>query len=251
MQLTPLFDHTVGGDYRPDAVNRAFCIVFGLVLTVGAFASPGPWGGPSRALAQTTGDDDLPPALRESTLDPELHGPAEPESESPPLRIVAGIGGGATIRLVKHLDLQQERFAPSYLEVFGGVVLPVGGRIGHQVTLAVATNLSGDGSYTAGIDPLQQWTLTPAYTARISFPEDPVPDWILFGRFGVPLTLSSDFSWGLGLDVGAAYMFTAGIGVYVEIDYSMYFGADDRSGNATIHPLLSGELGVLFDIEVL
>lgn len=211
------------------------------------------WGGAilgSPAHAQDN-QDDLPPALRDSALDPELHGSREEDTPAPPLRVVAGVGGGATIRLVRHLDLQQERFAPSYLDVYGGVVLPVAGRVQHQVTLGVSANLSGDGSFASGIDPFQQWTLTPAYTARVAFPNDPVPDWLVFGRVGVPLTVAPDFAWGVGIDLGAAYMLTAGIGVYVEVDYSLYFGAESRDGSLSLHPLLSFEGGVLFDIEVL
>lgn len=196
--------------------------------------------------------DELPPALQDqSGLDDELL-PREPST--PPrdaLRVIAGVGGGFSIRLVRNLEFQQERFAPSYFDVFGGVVLPGRGRLRHAATLHVASNLSGDGNYTFGLDPLQQWVLTPAYTARFALQDDPVPDFLLYGRFGVPLALSPDFSWGLELDVGATYMLLAGFGIYVEVGYSMFFGAKDRSGDLTIHPLLSGELGVVFDIEVL
>ncbi len=195
---------------------------------------------------------ELPPALQEQTgLDDELM-PREPTSEPrEALRVIAGVGGGVSIRLVKNLEFQQERFAPSYLDVFGGVVLPGRGRLRHAVTLHVTANLSGDGNYTFGLDPMEQWTFTPAYTARFALQDDPVPDFLIYGRFGVPLTVSPDFTWGVELDVGAAYMLLAGFGIYAEIGYSMFFGADDRGGDLSIHPLLSGELGVLFDIEVL
>lgn len=205
-------------------------------------------GATASVSAQT---EELPPGLQTEGLDPELSNAPPPRAPAEPLRIVAGLGGGFSIRLVRNLEFQQERFAPSFLEVFGGVVLPGRGRFRHQTSLHIAGNLSGDGNFSFGLDPLEQWTIMPAYTLRIALQDTPVPDYLLYGRIGVPLTVSPDFVWGIQADVGFTYMLLAGFGVYVELGYSMFFGGEDRGGDTSIHPLLSGELGVVFDIEVL
>ena len=195
--------------------------------------------------------DDLPPGLRTAVDDEEPLFGAEPEVERAPWRVLASVGVGTSIRLVQNLELQQERFAPAYVEVRGGVVLPQRGRVGHELTLAATTNLSGDGTYTSGIDPFGQWTLTPAYAVRVGFPEGPVPDFVLRGRLGVPLVLTPDVTWGLEVDASITYAFLAGLGAYFELGYATYFGAEDRAGDLTVHPLLAFELGVSVDWEVL
>jgi len=203
--------------------------------------------GPASAHAQTL-DDELPPALRQQ-LDPIPEN--EPVVPIDPLRIIAGVAGGVSVRLVQNLQYQQERFAPSYAEAFGGIILPGRGAIRHGFTLGVGLNLSGDGSYSFGLDPGQQLILTPSYVIKVGIGHDQVPDLALLGHVGVPLALTPDFSPGAELGIGAAYMLLAGIGVYVDVSYSMFFGGDSRSGGVTVHPLLSGEVGLYIDYEVL
>lgn len=197
------------------------------------------------------GADEAPPGLAPQAQDDEAPTDAPAPEPNDPLRVVAGVGGGFSVRLVQNLEFQQERFAPSYLDAFGGVVLPGSGLFRHQLTLQVSVNLSGDGNYTFGLDPLEQWTFMPAYTLRIQPQRVAVPDYYVYGRLGVPLTVSPDFTWGVEVDAGFTYMLLAGFGVYAEVGYSMFVGAKDRSGSVSLHPLLSAELGVVFDIEVL
>jgi hypothetical protein len=74
---------------------------------------------------------------------------------------------------------------------------------------------------------------------------------ILFGRFGVPVILQPDLSGGLETALGGAFMLTAGIGVQGELVGSLYYGAGTLDRSVTTIPVLSGELGVFFDYEVL
>jgi hypothetical protein len=195
--------------------------------------------------------DDLPPGLRTAALDPEPTFEREPELERAPWRVLASVGVGTSVRLVQNLELQQERFAPAYVELRGGVALPQRGRVGHEITLAATTNLSGDGTYTSGIDPFGQWAIAPAYAVRVGFPAGPVPDFVLRGRLGVPLVLAPDLTWGVEVDASITYAILAGLGAYFELGYATYFGAEDRAGDLTVHPLLAFELGVSVDWEVL
>jgi len=198
-----------------------------------------------------TSQDDLPPALRTAAIDPEPMFDREPEVERAPWRVLASVGVGTSVRLVQNLELQQERFAPAYVELRGGVALPQRGRVGHELTLAATTNLSGDGTYTSGIDPFGQWAIAPAYAVRVGFPAGPVPDFVLRGRLGVPLVLAPDLTWGIEVDASITYAILAGLGAYFELGYATYFGAEDRAGDLTVHPLLAFELGVSVDWEVL
>jgi hypothetical protein len=74
---------------------------------------------------------------------------------------------------------------------------------------------------------------------------------ILFGRFGVPVILQPDLSGGLETAFGGAFMVTAGIGVQAELIGSVYYGAGTLDRSVTTIPVLSGELGLFFDYEVL
>jgi hypothetical protein len=201
--------------------------------------------------APSVSQDDLPPGLRTAAVDPEPMFEREPEVERAPWRVLASVGVGTSVRLVQNLELQQERFAPAYVELRGGVALPQRGRVGHELSLAATTNLSGDGTYTSGIDPFGQWAIAPAYAVRVGFPAGPVPDFVLRGRLGVPLVLAPDLTWGVEVDASITYAILAGLGAYVELGYATYFGAEDRAGDLTVHPLLAFELGVSVDWEVL
>jgi hypothetical protein len=74
---------------------------------------------------------------------------------------------------------------------------------------------------------------------------------ILFGRFGVPVILQPDLSGGLETALGSAFMLTAGIGLQGELVGSVYYGAGTPDRSVTTIPVLSAEVGVFFDYEVL
>jgi hypothetical protein len=74
---------------------------------------------------------------------------------------------------------------------------------------------------------------------------------MLFSRFGVPIVLQPDLGGGLETAFGAAFMITSGIGVQGELVGSVYYGAGTLDRSVTTIPVLSGELGLFFDYEVL
>jgi hypothetical protein len=73
----------------------------------------------------------------------------------------------------------------------------------------------------------------------------------LYGRFGLPIILQPDLCGGLETAFGAAFMVSAGIGVQSELVGSLYYGAGTLDRSVTTIPVLSGEIGVFFDYEVL
>ena len=74
---------------------------------------------------------------------------------------------------------------------------------------------------------------------------------ILFGRFGIPVILQPDLSGGLETAFGAAFMISSGIGVQGDLVGSLYYVAGTLDRSVTTIPVVSGELGVFFDYEVL
>jgi hypothetical protein len=70
-------------------------------------------------------------------------------------------------------------------------------------------------------------------------------------RFSVPLVLEPDFGGGLELGVGAAYYLTGGIGLNAELAGSLFLGAATWEHDPTLWPVVSLQLGVFADYEVL
>jgi opacity protein-like surface antigen len=155
----------------------------------------------------------------------------------------AGVGG--TVRMLQYLDLSQDRLAPPYLQFRGGYFFESDGMLQHGVVLGVATPMTGDGaSGASGLDGFTQWTLAPAYALRI-IPEGDLGDWFqAYGRFGVPISLGPQFSWGLELAIGAQLKPWDGFGFYGEIDLSNYFA----NSPDVAHPLISFEIGLVLDL---
>lgn len=223
---------------RPDRRSLLFALALALV--------PAALAGPSSAAAQAT-DDERPPGYDDEER-------AHTEDDGPPAivmpwRILGSVGGGVTLRIINDLTLSQDRFGPSFLDFAGSVVFPSAERWRHGATLAISMNLDGEGppapadrnAPDPGINGGSQWTFTPSYLAYFRFGEDLV----LSGRVGVNLTVAPYFVPGAELSVGGTFLFTAGLGAYVELTGNLAFGQSDVS------PTLSGEIGIMIDYEVL
>jgi hypothetical protein len=74
---------------------------------------------------------------------------------------------------------------------------------------------------------------------------------MLFGRAGIPIILQPDLGGGIEAAFGAAFMISAGLGVQSELVGSLYYGAGTLDHSVTTIPVLSGELGLFVDYEVL
>ena len=159
-------------------------------------------------------------------------------------RVFATLGVGGSVRIIQYETLAQERLAPPYLQLRGGYFFEGDGMAQHGVVLGVATPMVHDGPPNLGVNGFTQYTLTPAYMVRL-IPDGSLGDiFQATGRFGVPLALGDQFSWGLELGLGMLLKPWNGVGFYGEIDLSVFFAQDT-------HPLLSFELGLAFDLEML
>jgi hypothetical protein len=169
------------------------------------------------------------------------------------------LGAGGTVRILSYADVCDDRvpgregcrFSPPYLQLRGGWFFEGDGDIQHGVGLGVASNLSPDGTTGLGIDPFTQWVLSPGYFFRYWF-----DSWFqLMAHFGVPMAISyvtgggqssTDFNWGLELQVGGVFKFLTGLGVYAAANIATWFAGTDM-----VWPTISFEGGLMFEYEVL
>lgn len=218
--------------------------LFGAAALTALLAASG--AAPTRACAQSL-DDERPPGQGggERGGGPREEGPSGPAE---PMRILASLGGGGTLRIVNDLALEQGRFAPVFLDVAGGVVFPARGLLRHGAHLQVSTNLSGEGpgigspNEAVGIDTAAQWTLTPSYLAYLRLDDT----FVLSGRAGLNLTVSPYFVLGTEVAAGATFLLTAGLGLYAEASFNLAFGQAPEP-----LPTASLEVGLAIDYEVL
>jgi hypothetical protein len=161
-------------------------------------------------------------------------------------RVYGTIGAGATLRiLVYEVYGGTGLLAPVFLQLRGGFFFEGDGDIQHGVGLGISTNLMPDGTgdtagMVNGLDVASAWTFVPQYMLRAWFGDV----FQLIGRIGPGVTAS--VLPNLGFEVGATtlFKFLAGLGVYLDVSFSMYF-ADQ------VHPLVSIEGGLAFDYELL
>lgn len=92
-----------------------------------------------------------------------------------------------------------------------------------------------------------QQVLTPSYFVALRGPRREM----VFGRLGPAIILSPDPNVGGELGVGGAYFFTAGIAASAELVGDLYYGAATPSVSYSVIPIISAQLGVLIDYEVL
>lgn len=205
---------------------------------------------PHTVRAQDPLDDERPPGM-DGNDDVGFGFAEEPERPTDPWRILGSFGVGAALRPVNNVDFFQDRFGPAYVDIYGGVLFPAASDLRHGAGFTLSTNATGDGSDFSGVDPLGQWVLGLGYFGQYRFGDT----LMLHGKLSVLLALYNpevdmqrSFSSSVGgeLAVGATVLLTAGFGLYGEIGFSLFSGQD-----STAHPLLTGELGIAIDYEVL
>ena len=75
--------------------------------------------------------------------------------------------------------------------------------------------------------------------------------WIAWGRAGVPIILNPDWGAGGELGVGGAWLISAGLGLQAELIGDVFYGAATWDKGITTIPMLSLQIGLLADHEVL
>jgi hypothetical protein len=106
-----------------------------------------------------------------------------------------------------------------------------GGRLGWSIA-------------TSGVP---QGTITPAYLVGLR----PGAHWLLYAWLGVPILTAPDFNAGAELAVASTYFVRAGIGVTAAVVADGFYGAGTLETRAAFYPVVSAQLGVSINYEVL
>jgi hypothetical protein len=128
-------------------------------------------------------------------------------------------------------------FTAYYLDLGIGAAFgpPAGLQHGGEVSLSIAT------------DGIAQQVMSLSYVAL-----HPVTGQALVrGRAGMPIVFGPDSNVGMELAAGGAWLFTGGLGASIELVGSLFYGAATEDTSQTTVPILSLELGIWFDHEVL
>jgi hypothetical protein len=134
-------------------------------------------------------------------------------------------------------DAESLSTTAAYLDIAVGAALgPAEGlQHGGEIALSLAT------------DGVAQEVLALSYVALL-----PLGGRVLArGRGGVPIVIEPDANVGLELGAGGAFLLTGGFGLTAELVGSLFYGAGTLDKSVTTIPVLSLELGVFFDYEVL
>ncbi|HVY46120.1 MAG TPA: hypothetical protein VHB21_09585 [Minicystis sp.] len=98
-----------------------------------------------------------------------------------------------------------------------------------------------------GLEGLGQQVVTPSYELEYR----PRAAALLYGRFGTPVVLTPDPGMGFELAAGFGWFVTARVAVAGELVGDLFYGAGTLQSGVTTYPILSGQLGLLFEQELL
>lgn len=94
---------------------------------------------------------------------------------------------------------------------------------------------------------VSQQALTPSYLLAYRGEQR----FLAYGRLGPSILLSPDPNVGAEVGAGLGWFLTAGLGLVAELVFNAYSGAGTRQTSAAVYPVLSGQLGLLVDYELL
>jgi hypothetical protein len=75
--------------------------------------------------------------------------------------------------------------------------------------------------------------------------------WLVFGRAALPIVVEPDANVGFEVGVGGLFRVTAALGISAELVGSLFYGAATLDNSRTAIPILSMQLGAVFEYEVL
>jgi hypothetical protein len=134
-------------------------------------------------------------------------------------------------------DAESLSLTATYVDAGIGLLLgaPDGLQHGGELSLSVA------------VEGVAQEVLSASYVLGYRVDEA----WFLRARAGVPIVLEPDLNVGGEIGLGGAWLMTGGVGLGAELVGSLFYGAAVWDREATAIPLLSLELGIWLDYEVL
>lgn len=75
--------------------------------------------------------------------------------------------------------------------------------------------------------------------------------WMVHARIGPTFLLSPDINGGGEIAAGFSYFFTGALGLTSEVAFDLFYGAGTLERNYSVVPILSAQLGIIVDFEVL
>jgi hypothetical protein len=227
-------------------VRLVLIVALALVATdvwaqpAGPEAAPAPAAAPAPDAAPAV----VPPRERSLDLSP-IVGVTRLPQPGPLLHTFASVALGKGLRfnnpyrLATPLgeDAESLSTTAAYLDLAVGAALgpPDALQHGGEVALSIAT------------DGVPQEVLALSYVALLPLGER----FLARGRAGVPIVIEPDANLGFELAVGGAFLLTGGFGFTGELVGSLFYGAGTLDKTTTTIPVLSLELGVYFEYEVL
>jgi hypothetical protein len=97
------------------------------------------------------------------------------------------------------------------------------------------------------LDGIGQFGLTPSYLAQLPMSGR----FTARGRLGVPIVIAPDATIGLEAALGSNFLISHGLGLTSELVASVFFGAATEETSVTTIPMLSLQLGIMFEHGVL
>jgi hypothetical protein len=121
--------------------------------------------------------------------------------------------------------------------------------LGAGITAGPPEGLQHGGSlhFSVAVEGVPQEVATPSYLVLHRFP----PRLLAFARAGLPVVIEPDLNLGYELALGGAFLVSAGLGVTAEVVGDVFYGAATQEQALTVIPMLSFQVGVFFDYEVL
>jgi hypothetical protein len=101
--------------------------------------------------------------------------------------------------------------------------------------------------WSVALSGVPQSVFTPAYVAALR----PSGHWLLYAWLGAPLLVTPDVNVGGELAVAGTYFVRAGIGATAALVADGFYGAGTRETRAAFYPVLSAQIGVSINYEVL
>jgi hypothetical protein len=97
------------------------------------------------------------------------------------------------------------------------------------------------------LDGIGQFGVTPSYLAQLPISRR----FAARGRLGVPLVVAPDATIGLEASLGSNFLIAHGLGITSELVASVFFGAATEETSVTTIPMLSLQVGIMFEHGVL
>ena len=155
------------------------------------------------------------------------------------LELGKGVRFNNPYRLATQLGATAESVSltSTYLDLGAAVAFGPPNGLEHGLALHVSFAVAG----------VAQAVLTPTYFAAYRGPRR----FVAYGRLGPSVVLLPDPTIGGELAAGFGYFFTSHLAVAGELVGDIFYGAGTPVKGITTYPILSGQLGLLVDYEIL